>query len=624
MVTRPAPASFRHRRPAVSGRAYSIALSDADIPAVANEVLGQDLKIPFLIDPGVSGKVSLRLARPLSGEALLEAFEAALALDDVAMVRGPGGVALMPKAKARTQAPLRRLRSADEPLGAGFQIVAAPLAYASAADVGKAVEAAGGTGVVVKADDQSGAIILAGSSGELRAALQVVRLMDRSRLSAGQTRTLQLRSAPPAAVAAELDGLLRASGVSGVSLVPIDRLDQLVISAHSPDALAEAVAWAARLDSPSHEEKTSLWIYHPQNLSADDLAQALNQLLSGAEPGGRSPDAGASIAPPPPGALPPVPRGGDATSAFASGAGERLGDPELRVSVEKGANTLMVMAPESRWAPLRAMLEQIDRPPPQILIEATVLEVTLGREFKTGVDWSVIGANGKLTVTNTQDKTGAVLPKFPGFSVFYLSNTAKAAIDALASKTRVDVVSAPKLVAVDNQTATLQVGDQVPIVNQTTQSISAPGAPLVENTEYRDTGIILKIRPRINGPESVLVDFSQEVSSVEPTTSSTINSPTIQQRRFESQMALKEGETVAVGGLISSDRSRNDQGIPFLKDIKGLGLLFKAQDDQNSRTEIIVLMTAHILHDRDEATQALDRLKQRMPAAGEEATPYEH
>jgi general secretion pathway protein D len=606
----------RHSRPVVAGSrrgretaVYQAAFADADISAVANGVLGQTLNLPFAIDPGVTGKLSFKTDRPLTREGLLRAFEAALALDEVAMVRRDAGFFLTPRAKAKTAAQIRRVASSHATVEPGFQLLSVPVAFANPTDVAKAVEAAGGADLVVHADDQTGVLVLAGSSGELTEALKTVALFDRSGLAAGRSRTVELRRASPVSVAADLTTVLHATGVSGVNVAPLTRLDAILITARSEEVLSEAAAWAERLDVPSHEESYTLWVYHPQNIPAESLGATLSQILS--EGGGEAhsdaaPAENAALSAPP--NAPPLPPPSEMSGGRSGGASSGV-----KISVNKDTNTLVVMAPQSRWTVIKGMLDQLDTPAAQVLIEASVLEVTLGREFKTGVEWTFVGAGGALTITNSQDPQGVVAPQFPGLGISYFDNSVKAVINALASKTHVQVVSAPKLIALDNQPATLDVGDQVPITNQTAQSVGAPGAPIVANTDYKDTGIILKIKPRVNGPDTVTLDFSQEVSSVVPTTSSTINSPTIQQRRFQTQMKLHDGQTVAIGGLISMGRTYDDQGVPLLKDIPAFGRLFKSADNNNTRTEIIVLINAHIIRSREEAQQATDRLEPEMP-----------
>ncbi len=208
-----------------------------------------------------------------------------------------------------------------------------------------------------------------------------------------------------------------------------------------------------------------------------------------------------------------------------------------------------------------------------------------------------MGAGGKLNVANIANAAGVVAPTFPGFSLTYLDKNIEAAVTALKSLTEVEVISAPKIVAIDNKTAKLEVGDQVPVTVQSSQSTLTPNAPLVASTEYRDTGVILNVTPRIAGDDQVVLDIDQEVSSVAKTTSSGIDSPTIQQRKLQSTLFLKDGSSVALGGLISDNRSKTNSGVPWVKDLPVVGAAFRSTDHSINRTELIVLITAKIMKD---------------------------
>jgi general secretion pathway protein D len=275
------------------------------------------------------------------------------------------------------------------------------------------------------------------------------------------------------------------------------------------------------------------------------------------------------------------------------------GDDQVRVGVDKDTNTLLVVAPPPRWIQVQRILNEIDRPPRQVLIEASILEVTLDKQFQFGVDWSYVSDDFSLSSINNNQ--GAIGPSAPGLSVTYLSTNIKAAISALGSKTNVVVVSAPKIVALDNHTARLQVGDQVPVVTQTAQNTTAANAPLVSSVDYRSTGVILTVTPRISGDDSLVLDVSQEVSSVIKTVTSGIDSPTIQQRRFESTLVLRNGGVAALGGLISSNGSDSNSGVPWLKDIPAVGALFRTQGKTATRSELIVLLTARLMNDQASA-----------------------
>lgn len=580
--------------PAASARAYAFTFADADIASVADEILGQTLRLPFTIDPAVTGKMTLRIERRLKPDQLLGAFEAALSLSGVALVRNQGQIVLVPRAKARELGGVAAVGAQGG--RAGFELVAEPLQYATPSEVAKVLQAVGPAGLVVHTDDKAGLLVLGGTSAELRAARATIALFDRSGLADARIRLVTLKAAGTDTVAGDLEKVLQAGAVSGVTVVPLRQLGALVLIGRSAAALDQAQSWATRLDQPSLEEASTLWVYKPRNVSAESLAEALRGLSGG---GGTSAPASAATA------AGPV--------AEPSSSGGRSFDPEaLRVSVERSSNTLLVMAPASRWRSLRSAIEELDRAPDQVLIEATVLEVTLNDEFEFGVDWSFLSPNGKTSSTLSQFESGSVQPVFPGASLTYLNVGVKVVVDALASKTNVEVMSAPKLVALDNQTATLQVGDEVPVVTQRAQGTSAPGAPLVVTTEYRNTGVILRIKPRINGEHTVLVELSQEVSGVSRTTTSGIDSPTIQQRKFESSLQLREGETIALGGLISTGRNFDDAGVPWLKDIPVAGALFKSQRRGMRRTELIVLLNANIIRSEVPEPQAWEDLQTSM------------
>lgn len=604
----PADAPGTAPRRGVSSRvSTAVGFDGADIPAVANEVLGQTLRVRFSIDPAVTGKVSFRYSRRAGSEALLGAFEQALAVVDVALVRNRDQYIVAPRSKAKTLASVQAVGSAEIGVAPGYQALAVPLRNSFPSQVAKALSANGLSEAVVGTEDRSGRIVVAGTSRELRSALEIIRQSDKPRFDATLSRNYVLRNAGAAQVADELQRLLTGFDVSGVTIVPLPRLNQIVIGARSAQQLAEVEAWVARLDAPASEEGTSVWRYKPRNLTALSLAEALTQLSANPEGqgSGRATSGTASSA--------PVKAGETVTSTVATPSeGGALIDKDLRVGVEKDSNTLLVSASASRWKALRALLEELDVAPGQVMIEATVLEVTLNRTFRMGVDWSIVGG-GRWSAVSSRAANGSVAPTLPGVAVSYIGGDVRAVVDALSTKTHVNVVSAPKLLALDNRPAVLQVGDQVPIVNQTSRGTGTGDAPIVTVTEYRDTGVILKIKPRINGDDSVTLDFSQEVSGVVKNTVSGIDSPTIQQRRFESQILLREGQTAALGGLMSSAATRGGSGIPMLSDLPGVGGLFGARRNDGDRTEIIVLLTARIVRSPEDGERVLTGLKEQLP-----------
>ena len=201
---------------------------------------------------------------------------------------------------------------------------------------------------------------------------------------------------------------------------------------------------------------------------------------------------------------------------------------------------------------------------------------------------------------------------FPGLSFLYQGNNMSATLNALSTITDVTVLSAPKLMVLNNHTATIEVGDQVPISTGSAVSTLTSGAPIVNSVEYRDTGIILKVTPRVNSGGLVLLDIAQEVSDVQSTTSSAISSPTIQQRKISTSVAVQDGETVALGGLIKNQVTKGRSTVPLFGSIPVLGHLLGDTSGGLVRTELVVLLTPRVVRTPVDARAVTEELREKI------------
>ncbi|MDR6624328.1 type II secretion system secretin GspD [Caulobacter segnis] len=586
---------------------YSFAFQDADVGQAAREVL-DSIGVAYTIDPSVSGKISFRIEQRLTKAQLLQAFEAALAANDIALVRNGDSLIVTAKARARSVSGLRSI--GDSPRSLGYEVVAVPLSFAVPTEVAKALDAISGKGLVLHADDHLGLIVLAGGGQELKSALDTLQLLDQSGLREARLRWFDLSNASAATVAGELEGMVKAAGISGLNVLPLKRLNGILVFGRTEKALNDITPWVYRLDAPTKDTATSLWVYHPRNTSAESLGKTLNAVLGGQGGIDSSTTSGTPATRDTIGQT--TVSAGDAapnvTTANSTLGVASLNNETARAAVDKDTNTLLVSAPSWRWVQIQKILAELDKPQSQVLIEASVLEVTLGDNFKFGVDWSVLGDNGRIRATNTTGTTGTIGPTYPGFSITFLSSDFQAAINALGARTGVEVVSAPKIITLDNKMAKLQVGDQVPVVTQSSQSTQSNNTAIINNVDYRDSGVILSVTPRISGENRIILDVSQEVSSVIQTRSSGIDSPTIQQRKFQSTLTLRDGGVVALGGLISRTRNEGNSGVPVLKDIPGVGRLFKTATRDTARTELIVLLRARVMTEADQSDTAMRNL----------------
>jgi general secretion pathway protein D len=289
-------------------------------------------------------------------------------------------------------------------------------------------------------------------------------------------------------------------------------------------------------------------------------------------------------------------------------------------------------------------LRKLDVPPLQVMIDASISEVTLNHNLQYGIQWAfttgrLSGAlsqgtqttetintgggtttvNGVTTTTPSNTSTVTVNPgplqNFPGLSFLYQGNGFSATLNALRTVTDVTVLSAPKLVVLNNHTATIQVGDQVPVSTGSATSTLTSGAPIVNSVDYRDTGIILKVTPRVNSGGLVLLDIAQEVSDVSATTTSSISSPTIQQRKISTSVAVQDGDTIALGGLISNQVSKGRSTIPLFGSIPVLGHIFGDTTGGLKRTVLVVLLTPRVVRTPVDAEEITREMKEKMRQA---------
>ncbi|WP_048862928.1 type II secretion system protein GspD, partial [Acidisphaera rubrifaciens] len=300
-----------------------------------------------------------------------------------------------------------------------------------------------------------------------------------------------------------------------------------------------------------------------------------------------------------------------------------------RVTADRSNNALIITATAQEYAPIEAALQKLDIAPLQVLIDATVAEVTLTDNLSLGLQYYFnsgvfrgIFAPGVKPIAGTG--TGqSLFSTFPGvgflsgFNFGYSFGGTNIILQALASLTTVRVLSSPNLLVLNNGTARLQVGDQVPIATQSATSTLTNTAQTVNSIAYKDTGIILNIIPRVNAGGLVLLDMAEEISSPRGTTTSALDSPTISQRRVTSSVAVRDGQTIGLAGLITDNRQNSTVGIPWLKDLPYVGFLFGTQSEALTRTELIVLITPHVvrtLEDGDAVTQELrDKLRMTAP-----------
>lgn len=296
----------------------------------------------------------------------------------------------------------------------------------------------------------------------------------------------------------------------------------------------------------------------------------------------------------------------------------------IRIIANRRNNALLIYATPSEYSVIEGMLRKIDIIPLQVLIQATIAEVDLNDAlaygtqfyFKTDHIAETLGPGSAPITLPATPQLGAL--DFPSTSPYFiLSKSPHFAITALSSVTKVKVLSSPQLMVLDNEPARLQVGQQVPVLTGTATSTLTTGAPIVNSVDYHATGVIMQVIPRVNSGGLVTLDIAQEVSDVAAQAENSVQgSPTFNDQTFRTRVAVQDGQTVGMAGLIRDNASQGNAGIPFVKDIPLIGTLFSTQNGSRARTELLVLITPHVIHDQRDARALTEDLRSQLINAG--------
>lgn len=637
---------------------------DADIREVAQVVLRDLLQVNYVIDPDVQGRVSFRTAQPLTREQLLPTLESLLHANNLGITAAAGVYRVSRGINAGSVSQPRNVGSASgvAPRTGGGNLRVFPLRYVSAEEMGKILKPVLGDGRLVLADSGRGLLIVQGSAADLKLAEDTVGIFDVDML-AGQTVLLEsLLQADAATLALELENLFQ-SGKSGmldgaVRIIPIERMNAVMVITAQPRYIEEARNWIARLDRTRNATQRRLFVYYMQNGKAAAVARTLRGVFGLGEQAGSLPagltgqtalsNAGMGYAA-------TTSRSGSGANAQAAsaplqrssnrqtGAGNSSGgdlprgsnEPDgVRIIADEANNAILAYATPAEYQSIEETLSKLDLVPLQVLIEASIVEVALNDSLRFGVQYYLrgdpfggnTGVAGILSAAqpalNTNIASG-LDNTLGGLSVFVTrGGSPRVVLDALSSITELNMISSPSLLVLDNQIARLQVGSAVPIITQSVVAAPAGSVTPTGNStsvanaiDYRDTGVMLEVVPRVNASGLVTLEIAQEVSDVtQPATTATIQSPTINQRRIVSTVAVNSGDTVVLGGLIRDSQTVTDRGIPGLHRLPLIGSLFGSKGNASARTELMVMLTPRVIRNQREARDASQDLQRKFQA----------
>lgn len=628
--------------------------------AVVKAILGDMLGQNYVIAPGVQGTVTLATPKAVSPADAISLLEQVLGWNNARMVYSGGRYNIIPadQALAGNVAP----RTGSAATARGFEVRTVPLRYVSATEMEKILKPYARPNAIVNVDPGRNVISIGGSRAELENYLRTIEIFDVDWLSGMSVGVFPLQSGKASRVVADLEKVFGETSKSPVAgmfrFMPLDGANAVLVITPQADYLDDIQQWLERIDGAG--DSLQLYSYELKYIKAKDLADRLSEVFGGSGGGGGG-DAGGA-----PSLMPgldsvEIQDGANGSSASigggkgypAGGGGGSSGGGEMSLSARESGNSavtldvngdrvgvsaveennaLLVRSTAAAWRSIRDVIDRLDVMPMQVHIEAQVVEVQLSGALEYGVNWffenavSDTPANGGAGLPNAAGRgiwgdikgsvraaQGAGAGGIGGLAWTFLGRNAAAVVSALDQVTDLQLLQAPSILVRNNAEATLNVGSRIPISSVTVNPGTGDGTTTYSQVQYLDTGIILKVRPRVTRDGMVFLDIVQEVSS--PGTDADNNGNVrIDTRKVKTEAAIQSGDTVLLAGLISDGVERGASGLPGLSRIPVIGGLFGTQRSRTSRNEVIVLLTPTIIRNPQEARDLTDEYGARFRA----------
>ena len=595
----------------LDGEAVMLNFEQAPLNEVIHTILGDTLGLDYVIENQVPGEITLRTRSPIPRDQLLPILESLLRNNNVLMIRGPNDrFFISASGNIRSTVP----SFTSEP-GVGYSNVIVPLQYISANEMADILKPVARDDAFVRVDSGRNLLILAGTQLQLQGWLDIVTTFDVDQLAGKSVGIFPLANSTVEELFAELEHILATSGpadgvggiASMVRVMPVERLNSIMVVSPRAHYIQTVQGWIEELDSiedPASEP--ILQVYPVRNGNAGQLASLLSTIYGGGS-GGVSSTGGVA-----PGMT-------EATSGGGSdGAGKRrsggsgggtfdLGD-DVRVVSDDYNNSLLVYATPYEYQKIERILSKLDVVATQVLIEASIVEVTLTDDLQFGLEWAFDNNLGGGDSGRGLLDVGGNLQPQAGFSYTITTETTKAVLNALAEDSLLNVISTPSVMVLDNHTAAINVGDQQPIQSQSTVT---DGGTVQNSITYRDTGVQLTVTPSVNDGGLVTLDIEQSVTDVGPVDTAT-KQRSFNQRAVKSRVAIRSGESVVLGGLIRDSETERQSGVPVLKDIPLVGALFSTTNTTSVRTELLIFITPRVMESDQDLRDLNLEMRSRM------------
>ncbi len=604
--------------PKLPNRTFNVTVASQSIPDFVNTVFGEMLGIGFVLGQGIEGRTSDQIAlRSVQDMQADELFDVALnALEDYGIgAYFEDNILYIVESDALKRAMPRFIKSrARDSVPTGLRPVVqfVELIAVDSNQMAEILEEAfpDKSRLTVKSNRGANSLTISGLPADVDAALGIINTVDEPRFADTTIVTFRPRNWNAEQLTKQLSDQLTVEGFSvstssaaprNITILPIAFTNQISIFTRNKELRDYVVASARKLDAAAEplDKSQKTFAYKAQHYDATELAGIIDQVLNASASASLAAGAGPVISPAPAGAeAPALPVG--AAPVVRTG----------RIIVEPQGNRLVFYGSSEEYASLLQLLEQIDTPADEVLIEVTIAEVTLTDETRSGLEFlfEQLGSKGFAVGLGT---TGGLGLSSGGFTGSYASGDYVVDFGAFASNNQINVLSEPHIVTKSGATASINVGSEVPIITSQRAAPTQIGGStdILQTIQYRSTGVILNIEPIVFSDYRIDLKISQEVSSAEANENQAIASPVISNRSLTTELSLQDGQSAILGGLIENRFTRGQTGVPLLKDLPIIGRAFKTERLTSSQTILLVMITPYVLTEPSDVNGRLNQMR---------------
>jgi len=569
---------------------------DADLRDVL-QTIGEITGENFIIAPGVTAKISVQTSKPIFARDVFGIFESILEVYGLAAVKtGPFYKILTSAAAKQRSIEIMHGKNAKG-LPAGDNIIThiAPIEFISANDILPILQPMLSPAGSIIIYPKTNTMIVTDILSNIKKIIEITEILDVDAFKRMNIQVFALKNNATKTIQKELTDIIATLGIDSkqLSLIPLERLNSIVIFSASAQLMGSIREWIEKLDRGSGEGIIApTRLYYVKNEKVSSIKAILDQLFI--------------LKPPPPGVN------------F---------EGEIRLYSYDSANALLIQATPNDYNIIMETIKQLDRQPRQVLIEAIIAEVSLSEGTNLGIQWSLLsggenaqGPNPSIIGSSSLNMGSLPSPTSiapPGGLSFLVTDSRRffGILQALASEGKVNILSNPHIVVKNNEKAFINVGKDIPVATQAQQTSTTGTAGVIQNIEYRKTGVLLNVTPQINEERGVSLHIKQEVSDIAENVTvgqSGFTYPSFTKRETETTVVTKDGEALLIGGLIKEDRREDYKGIPLLMNIPILGYLFRYTTYSTTKTELVILLLPRVIESNEEAVSVTDEFKKRV------------